>query len=95
VNKIHGGNIYEIAKRFGLNQEEIIDFSASINPLGLSKKAEKKLRDSLSSVLHYPDPQCSGGPNPARGWFYTVYLCDPSRPEDFTGPRRDSGIQRI
>jgi len=59
LNKIHGGNIYEIAKGLGLNPEEIIDFSASINPLGLSKKAEKKLRDSLSAVLHYPDPQCS------------------------------------
>jgi threonine-phosphate decarboxylase len=57
--KIHGGDIYEIARHFGLNPDEIIDFSASINPLGLSKKAEKKLKESLSAVLHYPDPQCS------------------------------------
>lgn len=60
MNKIHGGNIYEIAKRFGLDPDKIIDFSASINPFGLCKKAEKKLREGLSAVLHYPDPQCSG-----------------------------------
>lgn len=60
MNKIHGGNIYEIAQQFGLKVKEIIDFSASINPLGLSKKAEKKLKAGLSAVLHYPDPQCSG-----------------------------------
>ena len=58
MNKIHGGNIYEIARQFGLNPDEIIDFSASINPLGLSKKAEKKLKENLSAVPHYPDPQC-------------------------------------
>jgi len=60
LNKIHGGNIYEIAQKFGLNSDEIIDFSASINPLGLSKKAEKRLKEDLSAILHYPDPQCSG-----------------------------------
>jgi threonine-phosphate decarboxylase len=59
LNRIHGGNVYEIARQFGLNPDQIIDFSASINPLGLSKKAKKKLRDSLSAVLHYPDPHCS------------------------------------
>ncbi len=37
----------------------LIDFSTSINPLGFSKKAEKKLRQDLSAVLHYPDPQCT------------------------------------
>ena len=44
MNKIHGGNIYEIAQRLSLDPDEIIDFSSSVNPLGVSKKAEKKLR---------------------------------------------------
>jgi threonine-phosphate decarboxylase len=60
LHKIHGGDIYEIARQFGLNPGQIIDFSASINPLGLSKKAEKKLKEGLSAALHYPDSQCSG-----------------------------------
>lgn len=60
MNKIHGGNVYEIAQEFGLKSEEIIDFSASINPLGICKKAEKRLREGLSAILHYPDSQCCG-----------------------------------
>ncbi|MBU1208927.1 MAG: threonine-phosphate decarboxylase CobD [Proteobacteria bacterium] len=59
MNTTHGGNIYEIAERFGLKPSAMIDFSASINPLGLSKKAERKLKQGLAAVLHYPDPQCS------------------------------------
>jgi threonine-phosphate decarboxylase len=60
VEKIHGGNIYETAKRHGLDPTKIIDFSASINPLGLSPKARKKiLREGLSAILHYPDPDSS------------------------------------
>jgi len=58
LNQIHGGNTYEISRRFGLSPDEVIDFSASINPLGVSKKAEKRLRENLAAILHYPDPQC-------------------------------------
>jgi threonine-phosphate decarboxylase len=60
LNKIHGGNIYEIAERQGLDPAEITDFSASINPLGLSPMARKKiLKEGLAAVLHYPDSRCS------------------------------------
>jgi threonine-phosphate decarboxylase len=56
LNRIHGGNIYEMARQSGRPPEKITDFSASINPIGLSKRAVKKLKESLSAVLHYPDP---------------------------------------
>jgi threonine-phosphate decarboxylase len=59
LNKIHGGNIYEIAAKQGLDPAKIIDFSASINPLGLSPRAKKKLgKEGLEAVLHYPDAEC-------------------------------------
>ncbi|MEG3070639.1 MAG: hypothetical protein RQM92_07310 [Candidatus Syntrophopropionicum ammoniitolerans] len=35
---IHGGNITLAAKKYGLPQEKIIDFSANINPLGPRRK---------------------------------------------------------
>jgi threonine-phosphate decarboxylase len=55
----HGENIYEVAARQGLDPLKIIDFSASINPLGLSPKARKRiLKEGLAAVLHYPDTQC-------------------------------------
>jgi len=59
LNRIHGGNIYEMAERHGLDPAKIIDFSASVNPLGLSPRAKKKLgKEGLEAVLHYPDAEC-------------------------------------
>ncbi len=58
MNKIHGGNIYEISRTLGLKVEQIIDFSASINPLGFSKRAQKKVREELAAIRHYPDRHC-------------------------------------
>ncbi|MGQ9631184.1 MAG: threonine-phosphate decarboxylase CobD [bacterium] len=52
----HGGNIYEVGRRYCIDPDEIIDFSASINPLGLSPRAEAALSRSLHRILHYPDP---------------------------------------
>jgi len=54
-NNKHGGNIYEAAKRYGLKEDEILDFSSNINPLGISKKALKGLRDNLKNIVRYPD----------------------------------------
>ncbi|HAO92571.1 MAG: threonine-phosphate decarboxylase [Deltaproteobacteria bacterium GWB2_55_19] len=52
----HGGNIWEAAKRLGIDPLRIADFSASINPFGPSRKALKALRSSLSLIPPYPDP---------------------------------------
>ncbi len=57
MNKVHGGNIYEIARQYGKDPNKIIDFSASINPLGLSKRAEKKMKACFSFLDHYPDDE--------------------------------------
>ncbi|MBI5047720.1 MAG: threonine-phosphate decarboxylase [Deltaproteobacteria bacterium] len=56
MNKTHGGNIWKIAKESGLKPENILDFSASINPLGLSQKAEMAIKDVISLLGHYPEP---------------------------------------
>ncbi|MDO8445319.1 MAG: threonine-phosphate decarboxylase CobD [Deltaproteobacteria bacterium] len=55
LNHTHGGNITEISKRYDLRAEDVIDFSASINPLEMSKKARQIVIDGLDSVLHYPE----------------------------------------
>ncbi len=60
INHTHGGNIREIAKRYGLKPEEIIDFSASINPLGMSKRARKAVVERVDSILHYPEQFAEG-----------------------------------
>lgn len=56
MNKTHGGNIWQIAKENGLKPEDIIDFSSSINPLGMSKKAVAALKEIHKIIPSYPEP---------------------------------------
>lgn len=49
----HGGNIYEIASRHGTG---IMDFSASINPMGIPPRVRRLLRGKNNLLNHYPDP---------------------------------------
>ncbi|MBI5664496.1 MAG: threonine-phosphate decarboxylase [Nitrospirae bacterium] len=55
----HGGNIYKIAGELGLPEGRLIDFSASINPLGLSKKVKETIRKGMDGLVNYPDPDTS------------------------------------
>ena len=54
----HGGDIYAAAKSIVVDWKEIIDFSASINPLGPSPLALTALANSAEQLIHYPDPNC-------------------------------------
>ncbi|MDD2582351.1 MAG: aminotransferase class I/II-fold pyridoxal phosphate-dependent enzyme, partial [Desulfuromonadaceae bacterium] len=51
----HGGNIFTVARTLGVAPDQILDFSASINPLGMSPEVHKALISSLGSLAHYPD----------------------------------------
>lgn len=51
----HGGNVNQICDKYGLNPEEIIDFSASINPLGYPEAVRKVVSDRFNDILNYPD----------------------------------------
>jgi threonine-phosphate decarboxylase len=55
----HGGDVWQVAKEFGIPVAEILDFSANINPRGLPVRARERLqRDAADSHLLslYPDP---------------------------------------
>ncbi|MCX8043473.1 MAG: threonine-phosphate decarboxylase CobD [Desulfobacterota bacterium] len=52
----HGGNIYAIARELGKHTNELIDFSANINPLGFPRGLSILLRRAHSAILNYPDP---------------------------------------
>lgn len=52
----HGGNIYRIAEEIGIAESRLIDFSASINPLGISEKVKDVIKRELNSLVNYPDP---------------------------------------
>ena len=51
----HGGNIFTVARSLGVPAETVTDFSASINPLGLSPLVRKAIICALDSLVHYPD----------------------------------------
>lgn len=52
----HGGNIYRAAGQLGVKEFEIIDFSASINPLGVPKSVMAGIKDAMKFLYNYPDP---------------------------------------
>lgn len=51
----HGGTIFSVARTLGVTADQILDFSASINPLGMSPMVRNALIGSLDSLVHYPD----------------------------------------
>ena len=55
---VHGGNVHAAARELRRPIGSILDFSASINPLGPSPKAVRALIDAAQLVQHYPDPDC-------------------------------------
>ena len=54
---MHGGNRQWAADLAGIAPEQILDFSASINPLGPPKSAIAAIQSHLSDLNHYPDPE--------------------------------------
>ncbi len=51
----HGGNIFEISQKLGLKPDDIIDLSASINPLGPPKGLKEEISKHFKLIAHYPD----------------------------------------
>lgn len=61
----HGGDVFGTARRMGADPERLIDFSASINPLGMPEGVRKAVYEAVNSLIHYPDPFAE----PLRGAF--------------------------
>ncbi|MBM4313814.1 MAG: cobyric acid synthase, partial [Deltaproteobacteria bacterium] len=55
----HGGNIVKLAAAAGRPAGEILDFSANINPLGPPEWLRPLISSQVSSLVHYPDPDCT------------------------------------
>ncbi|MFZ5997122.1 MAG: threonine-phosphate decarboxylase CobD [Nitrospirota bacterium] len=52
----HGGNIYRAARELEVPEQKILDFSASINPLGVPQSVAAAIRKHIRYLYHYPDP---------------------------------------
>jgi L-threonine-O-3-phosphate decarboxylase len=53
---VHGGNLAWAAAAAGCPPETILDFSASISPLGPPNSAIAAIHSQLSNLRHYPEP---------------------------------------
>lgn len=59
VHSAHGGNLRVLADRVGCSAAEILDFSASINPLGPPEELRKIISRSVEDLICYPDPHAN------------------------------------
>jgi hypothetical protein len=57
--KAHGGNLTWAAALAGCPPSAILDFSASISPLGPPNSAIAAITSQLGNLKHYPDPDYS------------------------------------
>jgi threonine-phosphate decarboxylase len=55
----HGGGIFAAAERRGIPWQQVLDFSASINPLGPSPRVKEAILSSIDLVAHYPSTYAS------------------------------------
>ena len=53
---IHGGRLFAIARARGWDWRDMLDFSASINPLGPPASVRRAFIESYGEISRYPDP---------------------------------------
>jgi threonine-phosphate decarboxylase len=54
----HGGDVYGLARSLGLGLQDLLDFSANINPLGFPPGLAGVVSQTLADIVHYPDRRC-------------------------------------
>ncbi len=66
----HGGNIGLLALKAGCRPEEILDFSANINPLGPPDFLHALITAHIPDLIHYPDPESGRLITRIGGYFH-------------------------
>ena len=93
----HGSDLEAIEKCYHIKKEDIISFSANVNPLGISYQLRSTLADNLDAITTYPDREYTAlrtciatnaaGKCDCRKWFhrtdFSVYSDE--APEKSTG----------
>lgn len=51
----HGSDLEKIEAYYGIKKENIINFAANVNPLGLSPLVKAELAKQIDVITHYPD----------------------------------------
>ncbi len=56
---MHGGDVRGASLEFGIASEDLLDFSANINPLGFPEEVRQSISAHLKQISQYPDPLCT------------------------------------
>ena len=51
----HGSDLEKIEKVYGIRKEDIVSFSANVNPLGVSPRLRETLASHIDAITTYPD----------------------------------------
>ena len=51
----HGSDLMRIEELYGINKDEIVSFSANVNPLGISPLLKKTVAEEIDCISSYPD----------------------------------------
>jgi threonine-phosphate decarboxylase len=51
----HGGNLFAVAREHGWDWRDVLDFSASINPLGPAPGVRQAICQAIDRIAHYPE----------------------------------------
>lgn len=51
----HGSDLEKIEQIYGIKKDEIVSFSANVNPLGISPKLKETLAEHIHAISTYPD----------------------------------------
>lgn len=53
----HGGNLRRLARTYGKDVSQLVDFSANINPFGPPSWLRPTISSAISNLVNYPDPE--------------------------------------
>lgn len=51
----HGSDLEKIEQIYGIKKDDIVSFSANVNPLGISPKLKETLAEHINAISTYPD----------------------------------------
>ncbi|MGE4283639.1 MAG: threonine-phosphate decarboxylase CobD [Clostridia bacterium] len=69
INKdAHGGNVYNAGSQYNLDINEILDYSANINPLGVPQTLQQAIINNFDLLTHYPDPDYMNARRSLANW---------------------------
>lgn len=69
----HGSDLEKIEAAYGIKKEDIISFSANVNPLGISGKLREELSSHIDAITTYPDREYTSLRKCIAGYAHTDY----------------------